>query len=76
MENEEEGKTGNIIQEAVLLLGEVISNMDPKVFSCHRLLLQYHRKLFFFFPETGFSCVALAVLDSEICLLLPPKCWY
>jgi hypothetical protein len=40
--------------------------------------------LFWFF-ETGFLCVALAVLEltlltrlasnSEICLPLPPKCW-
>jgi hypothetical protein len=41
--------------------------------------------LFFFFFETGFLCIALAVLEltlktrlalnSEICLPLPPKCW-
>jgi hypothetical protein len=40
---------------------------------------------FFFFVETGFLCVALAVLEltlqtrlalnSEIRLPLPPKCW-
>jgi hypothetical protein len=41
--------------------------------------------LFCFFSETGFLCIALAVLEltlktrlasnSEICLLLPPECW-
>jgi hypothetical protein len=40
---------------------------------------------FSFFFETGFLCVALAVLEltlwtrlasnSEICLPLPPECW-
>jgi hypothetical protein len=40
---------------------------------------------FFFSPETGFLCIALAVLEltlytrlalnSEIRLPLPPKCW-
>jgi hypothetical protein len=40
---------------------------------------------FFWFFETGFLCIALAVLEltlytrqasnSEICLPLPPECW-
>ena len=27
------------------------------------------------FFKTGFLCIALAVLNSEICLPLPPECW-
>ena len=41
-----------------------------------------HLFFFFFFSETGFLCVILAVLEltrlasnSEIRLPLPPKCW-
>jgi hypothetical protein len=47
--------------------------------------LLFGRTDFFFPPETGFLCVALAVLEltlwtrlasnSEICLPLPPECW-
>jgi hypothetical protein len=58
---------------------------------CHLLLSHTHTaavacaSLFFFPPETGFLCIAQAVLEltlytrlasnSEIRLPLPPKCW-
>jgi hypothetical protein len=62
----------------------VAGGMVPQL----RALLALAEALRFFFSETGetgFLCVALAVLEltlqtrlasnSEICLSLPPKCW-
>jgi hypothetical protein len=62
--------------------------MGINIFShslCLLLLLLLLFCLFFVFFETGFLCVALAVLkltlytrlasNSEICLPLPPECW-
>jgi hypothetical protein len=53
-----------------------------KVDVCFRVFIDRILLLFWFF-ETGFLCVALAVLNSlcrpgwpqEIHLLLPPECW-
>jgi hypothetical protein len=59
-------------------------NLITQQTEAHRLLSFIFISLFSFF-ETGFRCVALAVLEltlytrlalnSEICLPLPPKCW-
>jgi hypothetical protein len=72
------------LEEQSMLLTAELSLQPPHVvlFFIFIYLFYFIYYLFFFF-ETGFLCIALAVLEltlytrlaSEIHLPLPPKCW-
>ena len=75
---------------------EPLINLEPLIWVCFFFLCLFCFVLFLFFVcvfllggggflQTGFLCIALAVLEltlktrlalnSDICLPLPPKCW-